>query len=112
MRPSAARTRKLSPSADTSPSLATASQWNLTTSPSRSASSRPRKLSPAEPTQCSYALAARASISSYPCRPHHPSAIAARLGPPDHAHRGKRAQVLDQHLVHGELRQPDSLAQP
>ena len=34
-------------------SLATASQWSLTTSPSRSASSRPRKLSPSEPTQCS-----------------------------------------------------------
>ena len=42
-------------------------QWNLTTSPSRSASSRPRKLSPSEPTQCSYALAARSSISSYLC---------------------------------------------
>jgi hypothetical protein len=41
----------------------------------------------------------------------HPSAIAARLGPPDHANRGNRAQVLDQHLDHGELGQPDPLAQ-
>ena len=48
-----ARTRKLSPTANSSPSLATASQWSLTTSPSRAASSRPRKLSPSEPTQCS-----------------------------------------------------------
>ena len=37
--------------------------------------------------------------------------IAARLGPPDHANRGNRAQVLDQHLVHGELGQADPLAQ-
>ncbi len=64
-----------------------------------------------QPRSQTYALAARASISSYPCRPHHPSAIAARLGPPDHANRGNRAQVLDQHLVHGELGQPDPLAQ-
>src|SRR6266508_2594379 len=34
------------------------------------------------------------------------------LGPPDHANRGNRAQVFDQHLVHGELGQPDPLAQP
>src|SRR4029079_6653677 len=66
IRPRAARTRKTSPTAATVPSSATASQWNLTTSPRRSASSRPRKLSPSEPTQRSYALAARASISSYP----------------------------------------------
>jgi hypothetical protein len=30
------------------------------------------------------------------------------VGPPDHANRGNRAQVLDQHLVHGELGQPHS----
>jgi hypothetical protein len=48
--------------------LATAYQWNLPTSPSRSASSRPRQLSPSERTQCSYALAARASIASSPVR--------------------------------------------
>src|SRR5215213_2934118 len=54
MRPSAATTRRTRPTANTWPSLATASQWNLTTSLSRSASSRPRKLSPSEPTQCSY----------------------------------------------------------
>src|ERR687897_2840827 len=47
-----------------------------------------------------------------PVRPHHPSAIAARLGPPDYANRGNRAEALDQHLAHGELGQPDPLAQP
>ena len=35
----------------------------------------------------------------------------ARLGPSDHANRGNRAQVFDQHLVHGELGQPHPLAQ-
>ena len=55
---------EVEPTPNASPSLATASQWNMTTSPSRSASSRPRKLSPSEPTQCSYAHAARASIST------------------------------------------------
>src|SRR3954447_7406037 len=30
----------------------------------------------------------------------------------DHANRGNRSQVLDQDLVHGELGQPDPLAQP
>src|SRR5215216_4896569 len=38
--------------------------------------------------------------------------MAARLGPPDHANGGNRAQVLDQYLVYGELGQPDLLAQP
>src|SRR5918995_3438566 len=102
--------RKLSPTANASPSLATASQWNLATSPSRSAA-RPRKLSPSEPTQCSYALVARASISTYPCASASPVGHSSATRAPDHANRGNRAQVLDQHLVHGELGQPEPLAQ-
>ena len=38
-------------------------------------------------------------------------AALSALGPSDHANRGNRAQVLDQHLDHGELGQPDPLAQ-
>src|SRR3954469_15093214 len=47
-----------------------------------------------------------------PGSPHLRSPMAGRLGPPDHANRGNRAQVLDQHFVYGELGQPDPLAQP
>src|SRR3954463_14657226 len=41
-----------------------------------------------------------------------PTVRSAARRPPDHANRGNRAQVLDEHLVHGELGQPDPLAQP
>jgi hypothetical protein len=36
---------------------------------------------------------------------------APKLRLPDHANRGNRAQVLDQHLAHGELGQPEPFAQ-
>src|SRR5215216_6156557 len=33
-------------------------------------------------------------------------------GPPDHANRGDRAELLEQHLVHREFGEPDPLDQP
>src|ERR671919_1476006 len=87
-------------------------QWNLTNVAEPLASSRPRKLSPSEPIQARTRSKPEPLSPRIPVRPHHLSAIAARLGPPDDADRGNRAQVLDQHLVHGELGQPHPLAQP